>query len=275
MDRERRKQDMKRRREQERRRGLKNFSKKKRSNKVLWLVMLSLVLVGALILGAYTIFFPVKTITVEGNNQYTDEEIIKACGVNKGNSLLALNPEEIEYSVRSACPYIHQVTVERKLPAQLILTVKEGTPVLSFYQNKQYFLVNNKYELMEENEEPMGGMLVHGFTVTSNGASKPITLAPAEKVDLLKTLVHQIGAQGITHITQIDLRDVNNIRLLFDNRHIWQLGNGEKLDYKLKFGAEISGKEKDPGMIKLEGLNNGKDAYFAPGTIGEFVPLEP
>lgn len=275
MDKERRMQEMKRRREQERRKGMKKSAKKKRSRKALWLVMLALVLIGALVVGAYTVFFPVKTIAVNGNTQYTDEQIIKAGGIEMGDSLLALNPNDIEYAVRAACPYVHSVTVERKLPTKLILTVKEGPPVLSFYQNNQYFLVNNQYELMEQNEKPMGGMVVHGFTLTSNGVSKTVTLAPAEKTELLKTLVDQIGMQGITEITQIDLRDVNNIRLLFEDRHVWELGNAEKLDYKLKFGAEISGKEEDQGVVKLGGLNNGKDAYFAPGTVGEFVPEKP
>ena len=279
MDKERRAQEMKRRREQERRKGMKKTAKRKRSHKALWLVMLSLVLVGALILGAYTVFFPVKTITVKGNQQYTDEQIIKASAIEIGENLLSLDLDEIVYAIRSACPYVQKVTMERKLSGQLILTVQDtvadGEILLSFYHNNKYFLVNQKYELMEEKDQPVNGVLVHGFTVTANGPSQSVTLAPAEKVELLNTLVEQINLQKISEITQIDLRDVNNIRVLFDDRHVWELGNAEKLDYKLKFGAEISKQEPDQGTVKLGGLNNGKDGYFAPGTVGEFVPVTP
>lgn len=270
---DRREQEMKRRREQERRRAQTKSMKKKRSQKVFWLVMLSLLLIGFLVLGAYTFFFPVKIITVEGNERYSTSDIINASGIATGDNLLSLNPEEIEISIRSACPYIHDVTIERKLPKQVIVRVVEGDPLLAFYQNGEYFLVNQEYELMEVNKASMGGTVIHGFTVTSNGPAKRLTIAPNENFGLLEELVAEIQKQEITGVTQIDLSNVNKIRLLYKNRHIWELGNAEKIDYKLKFGVEISGRQPDSGIVTLSDLNTGKNGYFTPASIGEFATL--
>ncbi|MBR3844365.1 MAG: FtsQ-type POTRA domain-containing protein, partial [Clostridia bacterium] len=240
----------------------------------LWLFMLCLVLVGALVVSAYTFMFPVKTLTVEGNSRYTTEEIIAASGIVAGDNLLALDPDEIENRVRLSCPYVHGVSLQRKLPTQVVLTVTEGAPELSFLMDGEYYLVNDRYELMELNAQPMGGTVVHGLTVTNNGVGKPVMLEPNEIKTLLDSLVNELTKQGITQITQIDLRDDNNIRMLFADRHIWELGNREKLSYKIEFGAQISKRETGTGVVNLVGLNTGKNGYFSQKVVGEFVPAE-
>ncbi len=279
MDMERREREMRHRREQERRRAKTRTSKKQKAKtkrgKGLWMFMLCLVLVGALVVSAYTFLFPVKTISVEGNSRYTAEEIIAACGIETGDNLLGLNIVEIENNIRLACPYIHAVTLGRKLPTRAVLTVTEGAPVLSFYQQGEYYLVNGEYELMEINTQPMGGAVVYGFTASSNGVGKAITAQPKELKTVLDSLLGELGKQGITQITQMDLRDLNNIRLLFADRHIWELGNTEKLSYKIEFGAQISKRENGTGVVNLSGLNTGKNGYFSQKVLGEFVPLEP
>ncbi len=278
MDMERHEREMRTRREQERRRAKTRTAKKQKAKtkrgKGLWMVMLCLVLAGALLVSAYTFLFPVKTVTVEGNSRYTAEEIIAASGIETGDNLLGLNIEKIENNIRLACPYIHGVTLGRKLPTRVVLTVTEGAPVLAFYQQGEYYLVNGNYELMELNTQPMGGTVVHGLTVTSNGVGKGVDLEPKEMKTLLDSLVSEFSKQGVTQITQMDLRDVNNIRLLFADRHIWELGNAEKLSYKIEFGAQISKRETGTGVVNLSGLNTGKNGYFSQKVIGEFVALE-
>ena len=278
MDRERREREMRNRREQERRRAKTRTAKKQKAktkrSKGLWMVMLCLVLAGILAVSAYTFLFPVKTVSVEGNSRYTAEEIIAASGIETGDNLLGLNIEEIENNIRLACPYIHAVTLGRKLPTRAVLTVTEGTPVLAFYEQGEYYLVNGDYELMETNAQPMGGAVVHGLTVSSNGVGKTVGVEPKELKTVLDSLLAELTKQGVTQITQMDLRDVNDIRLLFADRHIWELGSVEKLSYKIEFGAQISKRETGTGVVNLKELNTGKNGYFTQKTIGEFVPWE-
>ncbi len=278
MDMERREREMKSRREQERRRAKTRTAKKqkskKRAGKGLWLFMLCLILVGALVVSAYTFLFPVKTLSVEGNSRYTTEEIISASGIQTGDNLLALDPEEIENNIRLSCPYIHKVALQRKLPTRAVLTITEGTPVLSFLVGSEYYLVNDRYELMEINVQPMGGAVVHGFTVSSNGVGKAVSVEPNQLKTVLDTLVSELSKQGVTQITQMDLRDTNDIRLLFADRHIWELGSMEKLSYKIEFGAQISKQETGTGIVNLKGLNSGKNGYFSQKVLGDFVPVE-
>lgn len=278
MENERREREMRNRRERERARAKTRTAKKQKAkakkSKGLLVFMLCLVLVGALVVSAYTFLFPVKTITVEGNSRYTAQEIIDASGIQTGDNLLGLNSGEIENNVRISCPYIHGVTLGRKLPNRAVLTVTEGAPVLAFYQNGEYLLVNGRYELMEQNSSPMGGTVVHGFTAVSNGVGKEVSLQPTEVKTLLNSIVAALEKNGVTQITQMDLREVTNIRLLFADRHVWELGNAEKLDYKIEFGTQISKRESGTGVVNLKGLNTGKNGYFSQKVVGEFVPLE-
>ena len=53
--------------------------------------LLSLIIVVAAIVAALTMFFRIDTIVVEGNERYTDEQIIEAAGVQKEQNLVLLN----------------------------------------------------------------------------------------------------------------------------------------------------------------------------------------
>ena len=278
MDMQQREREMRRRREQERRRGQKRTAQKqknkKKAGKALWICMLCLLLAGGLIVSAYTFLFPVKTVLVEGNSRYTTEQIIEASGIVQGDNLLALDPREIGNTVRMSCPYIHSVSLQRKLPSTVVLGVTEGAPVLSFLVAGEYYLVNDRYELMEINSLPMGGTVVHGVAVTSNGIGKGITVEQPEMKTLLDSIRGELTKYGVTQITQMDLRDGNNIRFLFADCHVWELGNDKKLGYKIEFGAQISKKESGTGIVNLTGLDTGKNGYFTQKVLGDFVPME-
>ena len=60
-----------------------------------------------------SVFFRVTDIQVEGNEQYTDEEIIKAGVIEKGDNLFFFDRIAATSRVFAKLPYIEEVSVER------------------------------------------------------------------------------------------------------------------------------------------------------------------
>ena len=66
-------------------------------------------------------------IVVEGNERYTEEQIIEAAGVQKEQNLVLLNKYKVKQSIFDTLPYVETVVINRKYPDALILTVTECT----------------------------------------------------------------------------------------------------------------------------------------------------
>lgn len=89
--------------------------------------LLCLAVVIAAFLGALTMFFRIDMIVVEGNERYTEEQIIEAAGVQKEQNLVLLNKYKVKQSIFDTLPYVETVVINRKYPDALILTVTECT----------------------------------------------------------------------------------------------------------------------------------------------------
>lgn len=73
-----------------------------------------------------SVFFRVSDIQVEGNTHYTDEEIIRAIDIEEGDNLFFFDRFAALSRVFAKLPYVEEVSVERKLPNKVTITVKES-----------------------------------------------------------------------------------------------------------------------------------------------------
>ena len=82
----------------------------------------------ALTMGA-TVFFQVETVAVTGNSRYSQEEIIKATGIQTGDNLFRMNKYQIAHQVLQGRPYVEELTIRRARPSTIVITVKEWDAV--------------------------------------------------------------------------------------------------------------------------------------------------
>ena len=82
----------------------------------------------ALTMGA-TVFFQVATVAVTGNSRYSQEELIKAPGIQTGANLFRMNKYQIAHQVLQGLPYVEELTIRRALPSTIVITVKEWDAV--------------------------------------------------------------------------------------------------------------------------------------------------
>ena len=79
--------------------------------------------------GGATVFFRVETVTVTGNQRYTQEEIIAASGIQMGDNLYALNKVRIDRKIRTQLPYVGELSINRALPSTILINVTEWEAV--------------------------------------------------------------------------------------------------------------------------------------------------
>lgn len=94
----------------------------------LFKLLCAVAVIVALTVGA-TVFFRVETVTVTGNQRYTQEEIVAASGIQQGANLYSLNKVRIDRNLRTTLPYIGNLTINRALPSTIVITVTEWEAV--------------------------------------------------------------------------------------------------------------------------------------------------
>ena len=70
-----------------------------------------------------------ETVAVTGNSRYSQEEIIKATGIQTGDNLFRMNKYQIAHQVLQGLPYVEELTIRRALPSTIVITVKEWDAV--------------------------------------------------------------------------------------------------------------------------------------------------
>ncbi len=124
--------------------------------------------------------FKVEEILVVGRNQTTQDALLKAVRLARGAPILAYDLDAAKRRVESL-PWVYSASVERMLPATVLLRVVERTP-LALWQNKGRFALIDRdgVVILDSGIERFSDLLV----VVGEGA-------PAHAGDLLEILETQ------------------------------------------------------------------------------------
>ena len=223
-----------------------------------WFGPMSFALVCVSVVVAMSIFFRVSTVEVEGNEDYTDAEIIAATGIDEGDNLFFLNRISLVSRMMARLPYIQEATVSRVLPDKVVITIKESSAVATVQSETSSWMIDRNCKMMTAvtESEAMGLIPVKGITAVLPSVGDPIQPADGDtaKVEYLSEILLEIEVRGLqSRISKLDMTDVNNPTLYFDDR--FEVKLGAKGDTIHKFGLFLSAAGQlasgDSGVIDL------------------------
>ncbi len=194
--------------------------KHKKKHYLLRLVIVLAVLCAAFVC-AHLSYFNVNGIAVVGNEDITDEEIIKLSGVETGGSVFDVHPLLVQHKIKENL-YIEKVNVNRKLPDKIEIIVKERSLLTQFRKDDSFVITDSEGMVLDISKEEHKATLVEGLTVTA--AEKKETIKIKENQGLEKTL-------ELINIT--DESDLYFKRIVF---------NGSKIDAYVYDSLKCSGK---------------------------------
>ena len=200
--------------------------------------LLSLIIVVAAIVAALTMFFRIDTIVVEGNERYTDEQIIEAAGVQKEQNLVLLNKYNVKKAIFDQLPYVETVVINRKYPDALILTVTECSASAALSGAGGTWLMSDEGKILERTAQiPEGCVSVTGSELVEPavGTQAAFSEEDSYKLDRLLTLLRAAEEkQLLGMIGSIDLGDGTAITLTYLDRFTVKMPWDADLAYKLE-----------------------------------------
>lgn len=224
--------------------------KKRKRNYTLYYILLGFFLTVAGVTLSLTVFFNIKTITVTGSEQYGQEQVLAVLDAQTGDNLLRLNTGRLQQEVLDGLPAAEQVRVKRVLPSTLLVEVTDGVPVMQLYQSGTYLLLGETDRVLGINSAPQPELVtVLGFAspldTVGSYLDQETDGALSEWLEILFSALEQVG---ISDISVIDLTDLIDVRLYYQNRFEIQIGSFSELETKLQMVRTAL----DSGKIGLE-----------------------
>ena len=241
----------------------------------LLLAVLAMAAVTALL--CVFLLFKVADIQVTGDPVYSQEEVLALCDYAIGDNLLFAPTQSQEERLESQLPYVEDAEVIKHFPNTLEIRITAAQTAASVSSGGGWLYVSSQGKILELGAEPAAAtMQVTGFVST---ATQPGQYLQAEDATALSALQEILTAltqrEMITQCTRLDLTDLYDIRLWYQDRVECKLGSTAELTYKLDFAydalinptTENRIGDKETGVLDLSYAADAHKAGFEAGPV--------
>ncbi len=245
--------------------------KKEKKSGGLIINSVSAIVICAVLAIGVSVFFKVSNYEINGASHYTESEIIEASGVKQGTNLIFLNRQAVENSIMENLVYVGLVSVTRKLPNTVVISVHESGTVACVETESGLWLIDSYCRLLEPCTPEMvdSYVKVTGFFAANPKPGQRIDVADEDKpkIDYLEDLLTALGtADMLGKVTGIDMSTSGNAQFDYENCFRVKMGQNEELERKLGLllSAIETEKKSDQNVKGVFDLSKSKQAYFSP-----------
>jgi len=210
----------------------------------------------ALVLGM-SIFFKARNVTVSGTEKYTPWEIKEASGIQDSDSLLSLSEARISARIRTALPYVGDVRVGIKLPDTVTIEITELKVVYAIEDSASvWWLMDVTGRIVDKTDAAaakdytriVGVKIQNGVIGQQAVAAEPekqegtestqatvsLTVPARQQLDAAVQVLAALEKNGVMgNVETVDVSDIRQLKLWYENRYHVTLGDTNELSYKI------------------------------------------
>lgn len=214
--------------------------KRTKQNYALYYIFGLIFLSGVFFILANTVLFNIKNIVVDGETNYTHEEIIAKTGLSYGENLFRIDTGLAEMKIYESFINIEEVKVERKFfSSEVKIGIKTAVPFINIMGDSGYSIISERSRVIAVEPTPRGDLkIVKGISIPQETAlGTRVDEIDENKYSLVKEIITYINDNGINAVGLIDVSDKFNLSFIVDDRITCQLGANEKLKDKIHAAA--------------------------------------
>lgn len=215
-----------------------------------------------------SVFLRISDVSVEGNEHYSDEEIIRAIDIEQGDNLFFFDRFAAISRVFAKLPYVEEVAVKRLLPDKVVITVRECKALAYIAVGEENWTIDRNCKVLGkatdselgdliriEGIDP-GTLLIGERLTTSDGDDAPVSF--------LSDTLRQIQGRNMTaHVLTMDFSDLIGAKLQYDTRFTVIIGGKSNVEHKFAMLESVLAQLK-PGDVGIINVSDGTSAHFIP-----------
>lgn len=235
------------------------------------------------------LLFPITQITVTGEviSGVTNEEIIAISGCEEGDNLFFLSGKTCAERIEEQIPYVRTATVVKHFPGTAELQLTAAQAAACVYADGSWLYVNEDGKILESRDAPQSGVMqIIGLSPAQSEPGHNVSVPDEETRKAYQEILTALsevragiddayGGLNPDGFTVLDMSDLTNIQMYYENRVELKLGSTLDLDYKVKAGCRflLEMTTRETGVMDLTASGDTKRAYFTPGELT--VPSTP
>ncbi|MCD8311899.1 MAG: FtsQ-type POTRA domain-containing protein [Firmicutes bacterium] len=201
------------------------------------------VLIVLIVYLLYAFVFVVTSVEVSGTEIYSSDAVVSASGIETGTKLFSprLDIDAAKKSIIEACPYISSVTIERKIPNTLSITVTEDKAVFEAEVCGEYLLLSEGLRALDILSEESADDMITLVLPEVSSAVLGYEIVFAEDVfDVAaKTAAAVLTEEIRDSVTKVDVSDRFNIYVIYEDRYKLVIGTVTDIELKLSLALEM------------------------------------
>ena len=211
--------------------------------------------------------FNIENIYVEGNSRIPTETILELSRTNKGDNLLAVWKLKVKNRIKENS-YIDEVNVEKRLPNELVIKIKEKEINYSISYENGYAYIDKQGYLIDFNTNILEGAIVLSGEETKEEEIKENKRLNTNDLKKLNTVIKILEAAENANIkaliSGINIKNNNDYIIEFasENKTAY-LGRADNLATQMGIIVAILEKEKNSsGKIFVNMNLSTEEAYY-------------
>lgn len=242
--------------------------KRKKKNKLrkvfLGVVVLALIVCVGVVL-SLTVFFPIEKIEVSGNKIYTKEQITQFSGIDLDDNLFLVNKEKTSAALEKQLPYVYSVQIKRSIPGTVSIKIVEAKESFAIQNNEKYILLDDNLKVLKKDSDsrPEKTVLITNCEVKQSENGSTVVFKDTEAGERIKALSQVVKKYKIENVTAISSKNINENKLVYDNRITFNFGTLDSMETKVYQGlASLEQLEKTNPQAKGELTISGDKAIY-------------
>ncbi len=228
-----------------------------------------LLLAAALALLLINVVFVVRDVQVVGNGSLSAEDVLRVSGIRMGARLGAVDEDHVRESVEEDGRMAF-VSLERRLPNRLILTVRQRSrDALVLQAGKVLVLDSDGYVIEVSDRLPEGTIpYVTGLKPSNNYQPGRQLDTTDGRIACMKAVLEAARARGATaYIAELNVASTNDIRIITRTGLTVVLGDSGNMENKMIWMvgavADLEARGETTGRLDV-----------ASGSKADYLPLE-
>lgn len=211
---------------------------RRRRNLSLYYFLIFVICVLVLFILSRTVLFNINEYSVSGVLRYSEEQILEAGNLKVGKNMYNLDLEKTAEKIKDKLIYVEDVSLQRKLPDQLIVTVTEAEAYACCeYDNGRYCVISRggRFLETEQLQKREDLIIITGMELTGVALGEDFESKDENKERIILELLNATHEVCPGKLTYIDITDRTNIKMGYDGRIDIEFGSSLDYEYKLKY----------------------------------------
>lgn len=220
--------------------------------------------------------FKVKnwTVVLSEDNLYSQENIIKASGIEEGAELFGFDKRLAENNIKKELAYVESVSILRIPPFTVRIAVKTDEAAFGFTLGGDYYIISEKFRVAEKisinNREqrdfvPPGVVNIVTDDVKKCFVGETIEFADEDILDFLKELLRLIKEnEDAEMISSVNIKDKFDVVMNYSDLYLVKFGVFENIYSKALGSFAVINEVSERGLTGIIDISEEKIAPFTP-----------